>query len=182
MRFMLRTGIFIAQLLVFLALMVVISWGTTYFTAERYPEGATPVRLFPLIATRPGAVNPPQYELLRWLDVTRKDPPPPPRELRLSQAAGEFEAAARGGFRPHVRFNTRDAGDGRQRVELKVTEDDYVIYAIYVTDGKTVAPESFRVWGPSSALLAVFPAFVLALVLGRLLRRRFLPPPPAGKP
>lgn len=177
MRFLIRTGILIAQLLVFLALMAVISWGTTYFTAERYPAGATPVRLFPVIALPPAATDPPQYELLRWPDITRKDPPPPPRNLRLPQSAGEFEVPAFGDFKPYVRFTTGDAADGRQRVELKVTEDDYVIYAAYVTDGNTVSPESFRVWGPSSLLLAVFPAFVLALVLGRLLRRRFLPAP-----
>src|SRR5690606_38716243 len=35
MRFLVRTGILIAQLLVFFALMTLISWGTTYFTAER---------------------------------------------------------------------------------------------------------------------------------------------------
>ena len=180
MRFLIRTGILIAQLLVFLALMAVISWGTTWFTAERYPAGATPVRLFPVIALPPAATDPPQYELLRWPDITRKDPPPPPRTLRLPQPAGEFEVPAFGDFKPYVRFTTGDAADGRQRVELKVTEDDYVIYAAYVTDGNTVSPESFRVWGPSSLLLAVFPAFVLALVLGRLLRRRFLPAPAAA--
>ena len=180
MRFLVRTGILIVQLLVFLALTTVISLGTTYFTAERYPEGAIPVRLFPVIALPPAATAPLQYELLRWPDITRTDPPPPPRTLRLPQPAGEFEVPAFGAFKPYVRFTTGDAGDGRQRVELKVTEDDYVIYAAYVTDGSTAVPEYFRVWGPSSVLLAVFPAFVLALVTGRLLRRRFLPPPAAA--
>jgi len=182
MRFLFRTGILIAQLLVFLVLMTVISLATTYFTAERYPEGATPVRLFPVIALPLAATDPLRYELLRWPDITRKDPPPPPRNLRLPQPAGEFEVPVFGSFKPYVRFTARDAADGRQRVELKVTEDDYVIYAAYVTDGNTVAPKYFRVWGPSSLLLAVFPAFVLVLVLGRLLRRRFLPAPAAGKP
>ncbi|MBX3664472.1 MAG: hypothetical protein KF834_02185 [Burkholderiales bacterium] len=175
MRFLVRAGILIAQLVVFIALTTAISLGTTYFTAERYPEGATPARLFPVIAVLPEVADPPRYELLRWTDIARGDPPPPPRNLRLPQSAGEFEAPAIGAFRPRVRFAARDAADGRQHVELKVAGDDYVIYAAYVTAGSTVAPESFRVWGPSSVLLAVFPAFVLALVLGRLLRRRFLP-------
>ncbi|MBX3650292.1 MAG: hypothetical protein KF771_02810 [Burkholderiales bacterium] len=182
MRFLIRAGILIAQLAVFLALTTVISLGTTYFTAERYPEGATPVRLFPVIAVPVAPMDPPRYELLRWPDITRKDPPPPPRNLRLPQSAGEFAVPAVGGFQPYVRFTARDAADGRQRIELRVTEDDYVIYAAYVTNGSMVVPESFRVWGPSSVLLAVFPAFVLALVMGRLLRRRFLPPPAAAGP
>jgi len=180
MRFLVRTGILMAQLVSFIALMTVISLGTTYFTAERYPAGVTPVSRFPVITLPAAATDPPRYELLRWPDITRKDPPPPPRNLRLPQSAGGFEVTAMGAFKPYVRFTTSDAAGGRQRVELKVTEDDYVIYAAYVTDGSTVAPEFFRVWGPSSLLLAVFPAFVLALVLGRLLRRRYLPPPAAA--
>lgn len=179
MRFLIRTGILILQLTVFFLLMAVISLATTYFTAERYTEGATPTRLFPVIVLPPDAAGPPRYELLRWLDITRKDPPPPPRRLRLPQAESRFEPAVIGKFQPVVQFETRDMPDGRQRVEVKVTEDDYVIYAVYLTDGKAVAPQSFRVWGPSSALLAVFPAFVLTLVLGRLLRRRFGPASPA---
>lgn len=178
MRFLIRTGILILQLTVFFLLMAVISLATTWFTAERYPEGATPARLFPVIALPPDAAGPPRYELLRWLDITRKDPPPPPRQLRLPQAEGRFEPSVIGGFQPIVQFSTQDLPDGRQRVEVRVTEDDYVIYAVYLTDGKVVAPESFRVWGPSSALLAVFPAFVLTVVAGRLLRRRFEQPRP----
>lgn len=173
MRFLTRTGVFTLHLVVFLVLVTLISQLTTYFTAERYPAGATPSRLFPVVAlppvATPGAA--PAYELLRWLQVTRKDPPPPQRQFRLPAAEGQFVEAVIGGFEPVVRFSTADVAGGRQRVELKVTDDDYVLYAAYVTDGTTITPEYLRVWGPTSALLAVFPAFVLTMVFSRLARR-----------
>jgi len=128
----------------------------------------------------------PEYELLRWQQFTRKDPPPPVWNLRLPVSEGGFVEPVIGGYEPDVRFSaiatadgrqrvnvkvTDDDYDGRQRVNVKVTDDDYVIYAAYVTDGTKVVPESFRIWGPTSALVAVFPAFVLTVVLSRLVRR-----------
>lgn len=174
MRFLIRTGTFVLHLVVFFVLVTLLSLATTYFTAERYAGGGTPSRLFPLVALPPGAAEAvPQYQLLRWLQFTRKDPPPPQWNMRLPVPSGEFTEAVIGGFAPHVRFSTTPLADGRQRVEVKVSDDDYVLYAAYATDGKSVQPESLRVWGPSSALLAVFPAFVLTLVMSRLARRYF---------
>lgn len=173
MVFLIRTGTFVLQLATFFVLTALLSLGATYFTAERYVAGDTPSRLFPLVAVQPAAspTAVPQYELLRWLQFVRKDPPPPLWNLRLPVTQGEFVEPVIGGFEPYVRFSTSAVADGRQRVNVKVTDDDYVIYAAYVTDGAKVVPESFRIWGPTSALVAVFPAFVLTVVISRLLRR-----------
>lgn len=174
MRFLIRTGTFVLQLAVFFALLTLLSWGTTYFTAERYAASHTPSPLFPVVAVQPAApATTPRYELLRWPQLARKDPPPLSWNLRLPEPKGGFAAPATGGFEPYVHFSTAATADGRQRVEVKVTEDDYVLYAAYVTDGAKVVPESFRLWGPSSALFAVFPAFVLTVVLSRVVRRRW---------
>ena len=174
MRFLIRTGTLVLQLTVFFVLLAALSWATTYFTAERYAASHTPSPLFPLVAVQPAAApaDAPRYELLRWPQLVRKDPPPLSWNLRLPEPKGGFVAPAPGGFEPHVHFSAAAAADGRQRVEVKVTEDDYVVYAAYVTDGAKVVPESFRLWGPSSALLAVFPAFVLTLALNRVVMRR----------
>lgn len=174
MRFLIRTGTFALQLAVFFALLAVLSWATTYFTAERYAASHTPSPLFPVVAVSPetAPADMPRYELLRWPQLVRKDPPPLSWNLRLPEAKGGFAASAPGGFAPYVHFSAVAAADGRQRVEVRVTEDDYVVYAAYVTDGAKVVPESFRLWGPSSALLAVFPAFVLTLALSRVVTRR----------
>ena len=174
MRFLIRTGTFVLQLATFLALVTLLSQATTYFTAERYVAGNTPSRLFPVVVVRPVATPTasPEYELLRWPQLTRKDPPPlRPWNLKLPLLKGVFAVAVTGGFKPYVRFSATEATDGRQRVEVKVTDDDYVIYAAYVTDGATAQPEYFRIWGPTSALIALFPAFVLTVVLSRLVRR-----------
>ncbi len=174
MRFLIRTGTFVLQLATFLALVTLLSQAATYFTAERYVAGNTPSRLFPVVVVQPAAAPTaaPEYELLRWPQLTRKDPPPPrPWNLKLPAAEGVFAVAVTGGFAPRVRFSATEATGGRQRVELKVTDDEYVIYAAYVTDGATAQPEYFRIWGPTSALIAVFPAFVLTVALSRLVRR-----------
>ncbi len=174
MRFLIRTGTFVLQLATFLVLVTLLSQAVTYFTAERYVAGNTPSRLFPVVVVRPAATSTatPEYELLRWPQLTRKDPPLlRPWNLKLPVPEGMFAVAVAGGFEPRVRFSATDATGGRQRVEIKVTDDDYVIYAAYATDGATAEPEYFRIWGPTSALIAVFPAFVLTVALSRLVRR-----------
>lgn len=174
MRFLIRTGTFVLQLAVFLVLVTLLSQAATYFTAERYAPGNTPSRLFPMVAVQPAATPAaaPEYELLRWPQFVRKDPPPlRPWNVRLPAAEGLFAVPGASGVESRVRFSAADAAGGRQRVEVKVTDDDYVIYAAYVTDGATAQPEYFRIWGPTSALIAVFPAFVLTVALSRLVRR-----------
>lgn len=173
MRFLIRTGTFILQLGVFFLLVTLLSWASTYLTAERYAAGDTPSRLFPIVAVPPAttANAAPQYELLRWAQITRKDPPPLSWNLRLPDAQGFFVSPLPGGYEPDVSFSTLALADGRQQVNVKVGDDDYVLYASYVTDGARVEPQSFRIWGPTSALVALFPAFVLTIVLSRLVRR-----------
>lgn len=173
MRFLIRAGTILLHLAVFFVLLTLLSMVMTYFTAERYVPGNIPSRLFPLVAVSPPAApaGAPQYELLRWPQLVRKDPPPLSWNLRLPAAEGGFAAPVFGGLESHVRFSAVALADGRQRVDIKVTEDDYVIYATYATDGKAAQPEYFRLWGPTSALVALFPAFVLTLVLSRLLGR-----------
>lgn len=174
MRFLIRTGTFVLQLAVFFVLVTLLSYLSTYLTAERYSAGDTPSRLFPVVAVLPAATpaTAAHYELLRWPQITRKDPPPLSWNLRLPEAKGGFAVPVQGGFEPQVGFTAAAVADGRQRVDVKVSDDDYVLYAAYVTDGAKVVPESFRIWGPTSALVALFPAFVLTVVLSRLVRRR----------
>ena len=173
MRFLIRTATFAVQLAVFFVLVTLLSYLSTYLMAERYSAGDTPSSLFPVVAVLPAesSATVAQYELLRWRQLTRKDPPPPSWKLRLPEPKGVFAVPVQGGFVPHVVFAAAAVADGRQRVEVKVGDDDYVVYSTYVTDGTTVVPETFRIWGPTSALVALFPAFVLTVALFRMLRR-----------
>ncbi len=153
---------------VFIALLMGIGRLTTYFTAERYFEGAVPSRLFPVIKVVEG---PGRYELLRWHQVkaaaTESALP-----FRLVEDKGGFTVPDNSGYEPEVRFKVSAADGGGQRVELDVIEDDYVIHAAYETDGSKVKPVYLRVWGPTAMLLALFPAAVLTLIFARVLRRR----------
>lgn len=173
MRFLIRTGTFVLQLAVFFVIVTLLSYLSTYLMAERYSAGDTPSSLFPVVAVPPAEspATAAQYELLRWRQLTRKDPPPLSWNLRLPEPKGRFVVPVQGGFEPQVDFTAAAVADGRQRVEVKVSDDDYVVYSTYVTDGTKVVPETFRIWGPTSALVALFPAFVLTVALFRMLRR-----------
>ncbi|MFN9488707.1 MAG: hypothetical protein ACK59Y_02865 [Betaproteobacteria bacterium] len=168
MNLLIRLGHWLLVFVVFVAALMGISWLTTLFTAERYFEGAVPSRLFPVVKT---AAAPDEYELLRWHQV-RAAGESAAQPFRLTEREGHFSVPDHSGFAPLVRFRVSEVAPGRQRIELRLDEDDFVIHAAYETDGRRVSPEYLRVWGPSSYLLAVFPAFVLALVAARWLRRR----------
>jgi hypothetical protein len=168
MRFLKSTGVLLLQLATFLALMSVLSYLTTFATAERYAGIGEPSRLFPMVVVQP-AESPsakPQYQLLRWSNRKGMEGAAAP-DFRLPEREGQFELPKIGDYEPLVRFTVDNEADGRLRVAVTVTDDDYVVYSTYITDGASVTPVNFRVWGPSSALLALIPATVLTWGLSR---------------
>ncbi len=177
MAFLKRTGRMLLQLVTFLVLLAVLSKAITFVTAERYTGVGEPNRLFPIIAVpQPGDVIEgqvsPKYQLLYWGRLRELQPAP---RFRLAEPEGEFELPAIGQYVPLVRFSVSPEADGRARVSVTVTDDDYVLYSTYITDGSKITPVNFRIWGPSSMLLALIPAVVLTWGLSRLVawwRRR----------
>lgn len=168
MRFLIRTGTVLLQLVTFLALMSLLSYLTTFVTAERYTGVGEPSRLFAMVAVKP-AGSPSaktQYQLLRWPGRKGMEGGAAP-DFRLPEKEGQFELPRTGDYQPLVRFDAEPQADGRLRVAVTVTDDDYVVYSTYITDGASVTPVNFRVWGPSSALLALIPATVLTWGLSR---------------
>jgi hypothetical protein len=168
MRFLIRTGTVLLQLVTFLALMSLLSYLTTFATAERYTGVGEPSRLFAIIAVKP-AESPSaktQYQLLRWPNRKGMEGAAAP-DFRLPEKEGQFELPKTGDYQPLVHFDAEPQADGRLRVAVTVTDDDYVVYSTYITDGASVTPVNFRVWGPSSALLALIPATVLTWGLSR---------------
>jgi len=67
-----------------------------------------------------------------------------------------------------VEFSSAAEADGRQRVAVTMTDDDYVLYSTYLTDGTNITPVNFRIWGPSSMLLALIPSVVLTWAFSRM--------------
>ena len=175
MAFMMRTGRMLLQLLTFLLLLAVLSKAITFVTAERYAGVGEPSRLFPIVAVRQPPAAAMQYELLRWGSLRNLTPADVPR-FSLPDVQGAFALPKVGEFEPSVRFHTAPEADGRVRVSVTLNDDDYVLYSTYITDGSRITPVNFRIWGPSSMLLALIPAVVLTWGLSRLvawwLRRR----------
>ena len=161
MPFLIRSGRLMLHLVLFLVLMNLLSKGMTFVMAERYSGEGEPNRLFPIVAVpqkgdeaEPGT----KYHLMRWARL--RDLPPAPR-FKLPEPAGEFALPRVGDFEPRVRFNTSSEADGRTRVAVTVNNDDYVLHSTYITDGTIITPVNFRIWGPTSLLLALIPAVVL---------------------
>ncbi|MBY0264769.1 MAG: hypothetical protein K2W84_00040, partial [Burkholderiales bacterium] len=108
---------------VFIGLLMGIGRLTTYFTAERYFEGAVPSRLFPVVKV---VAEPARYELLRWHQV-KAAAAESAQPFRLKEDKGSFTIPDNSGYDPEVRFKVGVGADGRQRIEVDVIEDDYVI-------------------------------------------------------
>lgn len=169
MRFLISSGKLLLQFATLLVLLALFSYATTYATAERYSAGDEPSRLFSMVAVQPAESPsaPVQYQLLQWAKRNGSDMAAAPR-FRLPEREGGFALPGTGDFEPFVRFRMVEEAGGRQRVAVTLTDDDYVVYSTYVTDGATVTPVNFRIWGPSSAMLALIPATVITWALTRL--------------
>lgn len=170
MPFLKRIGHMLLQLVIFLVLLSALSKAITFVTAERYTGVGEPNRLFPIVAVpQPGDAIEGQasakYQLLYWGRLRELSPAP---RFRLTEPEGEFELPAIGEYVPLVRFNVTPEADGRSRIRVKVTDDDYVLYSTYVTDGSSITPVNFRIWGPSSMLLALIPSAVLTWAFKRM--------------
>lgn len=166
MSLLMRIGRMLLQLATFFVLMVVLSKATTFVTAERYAGVGEPNRLFPLVAVpQPGDESASKYQLLRWVSLRNLAPAP---RFKLPEAAGRFTLPVVNGFAPVVEFSSSPEADGRQRVAVTMTDDDYVLYSTYLTDGTNITPVNFRIWGPSSMLLALIPSVVLTWAFSRM--------------
>lgn len=166
MPFLLRTGRLMLHLVVFLLLMGVLARAITFVTAERYSGVGEPNRLFALVAVpQPPDAAAGKYQLLRW-GALRQLPPAP--RFSLPEPSGSFVLPRNGSFEPSVQFSSRPEADGRVRVEVTVNEDDYTLYSTYITDGTAITPVNFRIFGPTSMLLALIPSVVLTWGLSRL--------------
>lgn len=166
MPFLKRIGRMLLQLATFFLLMVVLSWAITFVTAERYAGVGEPNRLFPLVAVPlPPDESTAKYQLLRWGALRNLAPAP---RFKLPDAAATFTHPVIGGYEPTVQFLSVAEADGRQRVSVTVNDDDYVLYSTYLTDGSSITPVNFRIWGPSSMLLALIPSVVLTWAFSRM--------------
>jgi hypothetical protein len=170
LRLLLRLALAVASLAFHLVAVLLFtglaSLGYSHLTAERFAHDAQPPAHFPLVASVGEG-----YRLLRWGEYRAHPAAPGERALLLSSRRGGFTLDSVGSFTPRVDFEVLEYTGGRQRIAVTWADDDYRRYSRYVTDGVSVVPEYFRIWGAGMAFVGIVPGILAAWLLGQGLRR-----------
>ena len=144
------------------------SVGYSYLVADTFSKNDAPPGHFPLVAATPRP-SPDRYRLVRWSE--RETASSEGWTFRLPEIGGRFTLESIGQVTPIVSFQVLEQRDGRQRIEVTWSDDDYQRQSRYLTDGAQVEPEYFRIWGASMAFIGIVPGILAAWLLGVALRR-----------
>ncbi len=155
-----------AQIVVFVATTGAGSIAWSHLQATTFEDGAEPPRRFPMVVASNGG-----YHLMRWAERPPSMKGVPGVGYRLPEREGRFPLEPIGEFVPEVSFQVLDERAGRQRIAVTWSDDDYMTFSRYVTDGTTVTPEYYRIWGGMMALLGLPVGVLAAWLLGRVVRR-----------
>ena len=120
MRLLIRVALLASQLVAFMAITALLSYGFSLVTAKTYTQGAAPNPLFPVVAVYYDVPKPTmvQYQLLRWAEIEKSRLSPSPPTFKLPERTGHFVLPMDGEFEPSVDFKViEDQGD-RQLIEV----------------------------------------------------------------
>ena len=175
MRFVLRVGLIVVQIVTVFVVTALGAKAYSYLTAETYDQGLEPRRSFPVVAVqaRSAESSEVQYQMIRWVDLKETRRREPQLTFRLPAPQGRFDLPTQKDFLPSVQFKVLESTSAGQLVEVVWAEADYETYAKYFTDGSSVQPRYFRVWGAGSMFIGFIPGLIAAWLLGWLVRRRW---------
>jgi hypothetical protein len=168
LRFFLRTVGLLALLVAALVFSGLASLAYSYLDAETFEDGGEPPARFPLVVASPGSTDG-GHLLIHWAE--RAPYLSAPGSFRLAQEHGQFRLGSAGNVTPVVSFTALADTATQQHVTVIVADDDYAFESRYVTDGNSIQPEYYRVWGASMAVTGLLPGIVAAWLLGLGVRR-----------
>jgi hypothetical protein len=171
-----RIAILISELMVFL----VGSAFTAYFLShagalQLAPGDATPPQ-FPVIAYE-GDRNKPQagnYKVMQWQEWEAFAAAKPGASLLLPERAATNVKIGDAG---EAAFTAVEEGPSRQSVELTWRTTGGEQLARYVALERGIEPRYLRTLGSQTLLMSVLAGFVAGLMVGRILRKRWLVQP-----
>jgi hypothetical protein len=168
-----RIAILISELMVFLVATVFTAYFLSHAGAlQLAPGDATPPQ-FPVIAyegdrTKPQAGN---YNVMQWQEWEAFATEKPGASLLLPEHAA---ANVKIGDTGEVSFTAVEEGPSRQSVELtwRTTGGEQV--ARYVALDRGIEARYLRTLGSQTLFMSILAGFVAGLMVGRVLRRRWL--------
>jgi hypothetical protein len=169
-----RIAILIAELMVFLIVTTFVVQFISYAGALQLAPTDKPPDNFPVIAyhgdrARPDAKN---YKVMPWSEWEKLAGNQPGASLLLPEDSGKLKLGERS-----ATFTAKADGDSRQSVELYWMGNNTEQQVRYTARERTIEPHYYRNISTTTLFLGGALGFVVGMVVGRILRRRWLAQP-----
>jgi hypothetical protein len=171
-----RIAILISELMVFLIATAFTAYFLSHAGALQLAPGDTTPAQFPVIAydgdrSRP---QPGNYRVIPWGKWEAFSAGKPGASLLLPEPAASNIKIGEGG---EASFTATDEGESRQLVELTWRTGGGEQFARYVALDRGIEARYLRTLGCQTLFMSVLAGFVAGLMVGRVLRRRWLAQP-----
>jgi len=170
-----RAVILVTELLTFLMVTTVMTYFISYVAAPEFAPGSEPPADFPVIAYDGDREKPDakRYRVMPWSDWQGYAEGNPGASLLLP----EQSRAVQVGDQDQASFSVTDSSESRQTVELTWRSGSEERRARYLAQARTLEPRSLHTINTRTFLLAALAGFGAGMLIGRFIRRRWLPRP-----
>jgi len=170
-----RAAILIAELMIFFMVTAFTTYFISHAAAPTYAQGETPPAPFPVIAydgdrDRPA---PKYYTVVPWSEWEGFAAKRPGASLLLPERSGRIRLPDGS----EASFTAAQDSESRQSVELKWTGGNGEQHVRYVAQARSAEPRYYRTVTANTFMLGAVVGFVAGLLVGRVLRRRWLAQP-----
>lgn len=171
----LRALILVTELLTFLMVTAFMTFFISHASAPVFEPGSTPPAEFPVIAYDGdrNKLDARRYRVMSWSEWEQFAAAHPGASLLLPERSGSLRLGDQG----EAAFAITEGDESRQTVELTWRAGSEERRARYVTAGRTVEPRDFLTMGTKTFLLGALAGFGAGMLIGRFMRRRWLPRP-----
>ena len=176
-----RNAILISELMVFLIATAFTAYFLSHAGALQLAPGDATPEQFPVIAYEGDRANPQpgNYLVMQWREWEAFAAGKPGASLLLPERAA---TSIKIGDSGEASFTATDEGGSRQSVELTWRTGGGEQHARYIAEARTIDPRYLRTLGSQTLFMSVLAGFVAGLMVGRVLRRRWLTVPGTWAP
>ena len=170
-----RAVILVTELLTFLLITAVMTYFISYVSAPEFAPGSEPPADFPVVAYHGDREKPDakRYRVMPWSEWQGYAEKNPGASLLLPEQSRALQI----GDRDEASFSVTDSGESRQTVELTWRSGSEERRARYIARARALEPLSLHTINTRTFLLAALGGFGAGMLIGRFMRRRWLPRP-----